>query len=371
MPYFLVLRTPPNVVLALDELLALRDEIHERTGVFDVHRLPGPAEADIDAYTLAAMIAEGRFAESDFAAFCDSIHTPIRRPDGEYDHLASQRFLELKRGQEIMSFSLPTDDSAPAVYAAMVRFALERGFRLCCPLPPVQGDLDLTAPGHLPPDWDRYKDDSLGETSNSILAEIQPYLSDEDDPALWEAALRTACNDISTEVSESQTKRQVFLIVGPCSSWLRPHQTRWRADDLEFAWPSGYGGVGYSRTGLPELEWCCCFQYDGTDAYTMVDVPHRFKSRQHVLRIAIPTRTVHRRKASINMYWTPGTPRNVRRSVVRIVALSREYAQWNFVDSMVVPGKLWSGELLPPPRKRIHPRGGSSGAPEGKPSPAS
>ena len=114
-------------------------------------------------------------------------------------------------------------------------------------------------------------------------------------------------------------KRNVmlFLLVGPCSSWLRPHQTRWRVGDLEFAWPSGYGGVGFSRTGLPALDWCCCFQYSDTGVYTMVDVPHRFKNRQILLRIAIPTQTAARRKASINMYWTPGTPRNVRRSVVR------------------------------------------------------
>ena len=187
---------------------------------------------------------------------------------------------------------------------------------------------------------------------STIYDEIKSYLTDTDDPALWQGVLRIACNDVSTEVAESQTQRDVFLVVGPCSSWLRPHQTRWRVGDLEFAWPSGYGGVGFSRTGLPALDWCCCFQYSGTGAYTMVEVPHRFKNRQILLRIAIPTQTAARRKAAINMYWTPGTPRNVRRSVVRFLAMSREDDQWCLAGSLIEPGESWHGELLPPPNQR-------------------
>ena len=205
---------------------------------------------------------------------------------------------------------------------------------------------------------------------NAILDEIEPYLTDTDDPSLWQAVLGIACNDISTEIFESQSKRDVFLVVGPCSSWLRPHQTRWRVDDLEFAWPSGYGGVGYSRTELPELDWCCCFQYSGTDGYTMVDVPHRFKNRHILLRIAIPTQTTDRRKASINMYWTPGTPRNARRSVVRFLALSRENTRWRLVGSLIHSGELWRGELLPPLNKRMHPSGGGSVNHDGRSTPA-
>ncbi len=189
---------------------------------------------------------------------------------------------------------------------------------------------------------------------NAILDDLIPHLSDTDDPNLWQAVLRIACNDLSKEVSESQSTRDVFLVVGPCSSWLRPHQTRWRVGHLEFAWPSGYGGVGYSRTGLPALDWCCCFQYSHDDDYTMVDVPHRFKNRQLLLRLAIPSLTMDRRKASINMLWTPGTPSNVSRSVVRFLAFSREDERWKLVGSLLDPGDLWRGELLPPPSQRIH-----------------
>jgi hypothetical protein len=194
--------------------------------------------------------------------------------------------------------------------------------------------------------------------TKAIYERIKRHLTDTDDPGLWRVVLNIACDDISAEVAKSKTTRDIFLVVGPCSSWLRPHQTRWRVGDLEFAWPSGYGGVGYSRTGLPELEWCCCFQYSGTDAYTMIDVPHRFKSRQILLRIAIPARTANRRKASVNMIWTPGTPRKSRCSIVRFLAMSRENDRWKLVGSMLAPGEPWRGELLPPSSQRIHPMRG-------------
>ena len=189
---------------------------------------------------------------------------------------------------------------------------------------------------------------------NSILDSISSNFSDTDDPNLWRSVLSIACSDISKEVAKAQSTRDLFLVIGPCSSWLRPHQTRWRVGDMEFAWPSGYGGVGYSRSGLPALDWCCCFQYGEGDRFSMVDIPHKFKHRQIILRIAIPARTTERRKASINMFWTPGTPSNFRRSVVRILALSRENTRWKLVGSHLDPGILWRGELLPPPKNRIN-----------------
>ena len=184
---------------------------------------------------------------------------------------------------------------------------------------------------------------------SDVFNDISPYLSDTDDPALWRAVLEIACGDISKEASKAQPTREVFLVVGPCSSWLRPHQTRWRVGDLEFAWPSGYGGVGYSRTGLPALDWCCSLQLS-QDTYTLVDTPRRFKRRHILLRIAIPARTTARRKASINMLWTPGTPSDLRRSVVRFLAFVRQDAHWRLVGSLLRPGEPWCGELLPPRR---------------------
>jgi hypothetical protein len=137
-------------------VLLLREAVQTFLGSSDVHQLDGPDDADIDAGTIADMIKEGRFTESEFIAFCDSFGVPARHPDGDFHHIASQAFLSRKRGQEIMSLSLPTDHSAVNVYAALAKFARERNFRLYCPMPLVGGDIDLDDPGQLPPHWDQY-----------------------------------------------------------------------------------------------------------------------------------------------------------------------------------------------------------------------
>ena len=195
---------------------------------------------------------------------------------------------------------------------------------------------------------------------NTLLSSIAPHMCESDDANLWLCVLNIACKDMSSQVEKSQTKRDVFLVVGPCSSWLRPHQTRWHVGNEEFAWPSGYGGSRHSRTGLPELDWCCCFQYSGNNKYTFVPAPRQFKKRQIVLRVAIPTQTTARSKASINMLWTPCLPQALRESVVRIMAMRRGDKGWSHLDSLYQDGDLWRGEILPPPRKRIQPHGGTA-----------
>ena len=124
-------------------------------GSSDIGKLNGPDDADIDAETIADMITEGRFTEAEFVAYCESFNVPVRHRDGGH-HIASHSFLAIKLGQEIMSLSLPTDESAVDVYRALVTFARQRNLRLWCPMPHVQGDIDLDDPGRLPPFWKQY-----------------------------------------------------------------------------------------------------------------------------------------------------------------------------------------------------------------------
>ena len=84
--------------------------------------------------------------------------------------------------------------------------------------------------------------------------DISRYLSEEDDPALWEAAVNLIFHEASFLSRCASNTSTVSATIGCCSHWLRPHQTRWTADG-GFAWPSGYGGHGYSRTGQPEHDW--------------------------------------------------------------------------------------------------------------------
>ncbi|MDD2965848.1 MAG: hypothetical protein PHU33_18070, partial [Bacteroidales bacterium] len=81
---------------------------------------------------------------------------------------------------------------------------------------------------------------------------LSQYLTSNDDPVFWQDAIEYI---LLTESPSSDKKTEhIFARVGACSHWLRPHQTRWRADG-GFAAPIGYGSSGYSRHGKPETEW--------------------------------------------------------------------------------------------------------------------
>ena len=82
---------------------------------------------------------------------------------------------------------------------------------------------------------------------------LRQRLSADDDPALWEQVLKVLAEDASIVEPVTDTS-QLYAEVGVCSHWLRPHQTRWTAAG-GFAWPVGYGGTGFSRTGLPLFDW--------------------------------------------------------------------------------------------------------------------
>lgn len=139
MRYFLILRTQPQAALPLTDVLLLRSAIEPHLGSSEIHKMDGPDDADIHSQTVADLIAEGRFSESDFKRYCERFEVPVRHSDGDFNHIASQGFLNLYRGQEIISLSLPTDDSAVDVYAALVAFARNHGLRLISPMPLVQG----------------------------------------------------------------------------------------------------------------------------------------------------------------------------------------------------------------------------------------
>jgi hypothetical protein len=186
-----------------------------------------------------------------------------------------------------------------------------------------------------------------------VIDELSSNLLADDDPALWLTVLQVVNRDISRRFSEAaESARDLLLLVGACSKWLRPHQTRFRVNDEEFAWPSGYGGAGLSRTGLPEFDWCCCFQRDNAD-FTRIDVPHAIGKRQFFVRVAIPTKTVHRRKASVNVLWTPGTPADSRQVLVRLLAFKKIDVQWKLHGGMPLDGECWAGDVIPPPNKRL------------------
>lgn len=126
-------------------------------------------------------------------------------------------------------------------------------------------------------------------------------LEAEDDPDFWRSALTYV-------LSESEPRPGASVEVGRCSHWLRPHQTRWKADG-GFAWPTGYGidgGGSYSRYGLPQFDWSIVLDWSegGWE-------PAPRRSVRHLLRLALPSRTRRHGQAAIHALWHAGREKRV------------------------------------------------------------
>lgn len=138
---------------------------------------------------------------------------------------------------------------------------------------------------------------------------IENHLNKEDDSMLWVEVLNCLSEDTTSMLSESKWRGQIYLTIGACSHWLRPHQTRWKANG-GFAWPSGYGnGSGYSREGLPEFDWSVVYIWE-TAERNWKPADRIEGKKKLMLRVAIPTKTVQRNQAAIHSIWEKGTPEN-------------------------------------------------------------
>ncbi len=126
---------------------------------------------------------------------------------------------------------------------------------------------------------------------------ISSQFDNEDDPELWRAALDHILAELSVEPG-------TLVEIGRCSHWLRPHQTRWKADG-GFAWPVGYGGHGYSRNGLPLFDWSIILKWTG-DHWDKAEAPAKGRKLRTSPRIAIPSRTRRHKQAAIHTLWISG-----------------------------------------------------------------
>lgn len=140
--------------------------------------------------------------------------------------------------------------------------------------------------------------------SAALPAAIRERLATDDDPTLWVVVLRAVAEDAL--VLQAHTGRsKLYAVIGSCSHWVRPHQSRWTAAG-GFALPVGYGdGEGFLR-GLPNLDWSVTLQFDrGETGWVTPEQPptKRFKS----VRLAVPARTSRHRQAAVHAVWSPGT----------------------------------------------------------------
>ena len=140
--------------------------------------------------------------------------------------------------------------------------------------------------------------------SLALPVTLKDRLSAEDDPALWEQVLKILAEDASALKAVADGSR-LFAEVGACSHWLRPHQTRWTAAG-GFAWPSGYGGAGFSRTGLPLFDWSVILQFNPAPMGWVI--PEQSPTRHSMsVRVAVPSRTTRHLQAAVHTLWSRRT----------------------------------------------------------------
>lgn len=137
---------------------------------------------------------------------------------------------------------------------------------------------------------------------DSVLNTIFPFtaletiLSADDDPLLWRAALSVVTDDFLQRYQRESTNKNWGMVVGACSHWLRPHQTRWTKAG-GFAYPQGY------RNFKPEFDWSIILLFRDEQWVPVVRLRDK---RLTSFRVVIPSRTARHKQAVIYTRWHPG-----------------------------------------------------------------
>jgi hypothetical protein len=59
--------------------------------------------------------------------------------------------------------------------------------------------------------------------ADAIFESLKPKLIDNDDPDLWQAVLQAVVFDIEAGGLQRKVKDQLFIQIGSCCHWFRPH----------------------------------------------------------------------------------------------------------------------------------------------------
>ena len=168
---------------------------------------------------------------------------------------------------------------------------------------------------------------------------ITPHLTPEDDPDFWVAAFDTLISEIEALYSDKRNKQEIFLQIGACSHWRRPHQHRWTAAG-GFAWPDGYiqkyrdhvkNSWGPIGGGLPELDWFVLVHWNREEKKWQMVEPKFYGKKKLVFRVAFPTRTGRHQQAAIHTIWTPGTPEQPDKQEGKFYGFRKREEEWECV----------------------------------------
>lgn len=146
---------------------------------------------------------------------------------------------------------------------------------------------------------------------------------------LWRAVVSTVFADVDVLCQHNPGDKFVTARIGRCSHWLRPHQTRWKADG-GFAGPIGYGGRRYSRAGFPQYDWSVALHWNADDrCWSPESAKRRWRPRRDLRFYAsIPARTTRHAQAAIYTKWAPGSPPEPKKELVQFYGFRRVEGIW-------------------------------------------
>ena len=133
------------------------------------------------------------------------------------------------------------------------------------------------------------------ETKTIAFEMLEARLMADDDHALWRTALCVLTDEFAQRQAEESHRGVWAMVVGACSHWVRPHNSRWNAAG-GFAFPDGY------KDFVPELDWSLVFVFRNGEWASVEKLPGK---NTKVFRVAIPARTARHKQAAIHTRWSP------------------------------------------------------------------
>lgn len=162
----------------------------------------------------------------------------------------------------------------------------------------------------------------------AVVELLERHLTQDDDPQLWAAVVETVYSDAEYLCSLNSTSATISTTIGCCSHWLRPHQTRWTADG-GFAWPTGYGGREFSRTGLPLHDWEVELWWNAEGRWEPKPPPGLHPRRVNLqLRVSVPARSTRHEQAAVFTIWMPGSPPLPQKQLLQFYGFRRQETGW-------------------------------------------
>jgi hypothetical protein len=145
----------------------------------------------------------------------------------------------------------------------------------------------------------------------------------DDDPQLWDVVIAHLLNWLEPQIDVTK-RRPLFIRVGPCSHWRRPHSWRHTLAGSK-GWPRGYGDGGT----LPQLDWAVLLHWQPKEHSWQLATGLHTK-RYYLFQVAIPSRSARHNQALVHSRWLPGPRRVQIQGGQTLFHFQKSFGHWQF-----------------------------------------